>query len=186
MNLNDNIAMLEAILFANGEPVEISRLETATGVNADTIKKLMDILSDRYKENSSGLMLVRLEDSYQLCTRPEFAEYIRTATETRRNAPLSAAAMEVLAIVAYNQPVSRGFVENVRGIDSSSVMSSLVDKGLLCEAGRLEVPGRPISYRTTDNFLRCFGLSSLDELPPLPGTDGQVSFNDIATPAEEV
>lgn len=179
MNIKDNIAMLEAILFASGEPVEIGRLSSASGIGEDMIKNLMKLLSDRYEESGSGLMVLRLENSYQLCTRPEFADYIRSATETRRNTPLSAAAMEVLAIIAYNQPVSRGFVENVRGVDSSGVISSLVDKELLCEAGRLDVPGRPIVYRTTDNFLRCFGLSSIENLPPIPGEDSQVSFHDI-------
>lgn len=182
MNLQDNIAILEAILFASGEPVDILRLESASGTDAATIKRLMELLDDRYKETESALMVVRLENSYQLCTRPEFAEYIRAAAEIRRNTPLSAAAMEVLAVVAYNQPVSRSFVENVRGVDSSGVISSLVEKGLLCEAGRLDVPGRPIAYRTTENFLRSFGLSSIENLPPLPGTDGQVSFSDIAEP----
>ena len=117
------------------------------------------------------LELRRLDASYQLCTRPVYAGEIRRALELRRNTPLSAAALEVLAIIAYNQPVTRGFVEQVRGVDSSSVVTSLVEKGLVEEAGRLELPGRPISYRTTAAFLRCFGLGSLDDLPDVSGAD---------------
>ena len=104
-----------------------------------------------------------------MCTREEFAPQVRAALETKRTAPLSNAAMEALTIIAYNQPVSKGFVENVRGIDSSSVINNLVEKGLVEEAGRLDVPGKPIVYRTTAVFLRSFGLSSVADLPPLPG-----------------
>ena len=111
----------------------------------------------------------RFDSSYQMCTREEFGEQVRAALETKRSAPLSNAAMEALTIIAYNQPVSKGFVENVRGIDSSSVINNLVEKGLVEEAGRLDVPGKPIVYRTTSVFLRSFGLSSVADLPPLPG-----------------
>ena len=103
-----------------------------------------------------------------MCTHPAYATVIQRAVETKKAAPLSAAAMEVLTIVAYNQPVSKSFVEHVRGVDSSSVVNTLVEKELLTEAGRLDVPGKPVAYATTPHFLRCFGLQSLDELPPLP------------------
>ena len=102
-----------------------------------------------------------------MCTRKKYAEYVKTAMESKKQTPLSQAAMEALTVVAYNQPVTKGFVESVRGIDSSSVINTLVDKGLLEEDSRLDVPGHPVAYRTTDTFLRSFGLSSLDDLPPL-------------------
>jgi len=117
------------------------------------------------------LELRRLDSAYQLCTKPIYAGEIRRALELRRNTPLTPAALEVLAIIAYNQPVTRGFVEQVRGVDSSSVVTSLVEKGLVEEAGRLELPGRPISFRTTPAFLRCFGLDSLADLPDVTGSE---------------
>lgn len=146
-------------------------------------------IGDFLDQERIPLEVRRLEDSYQLCTRAEYAPVIRQALELRRNAPLSAAALEVLAIIAYNQPVTRGFVEQVRGVDSSSVVSSLVDKGLVEEAGRMDLPGRPIAYRTTAAFLRCFGLESLEGLPQVDSreseteeeedeADGQLSFGD--------
>lgn len=147
-------------------------------------------IGDFLDSQNSPLEVRRLGDCYQLCTRAEYAPAIRQALELKRNAPLSAAALEVLAIIAYNQPVTRGFVEQVRGVDSSSVVASLVDKGLVEEAGRMDLPGRPISYRTTAAFLRCFGLESLEGLPQVsaeePETeaetedeaDGQLSFGD--------
>ncbi|MBQ7784510.1 MAG: SMC-Scp complex subunit ScpB, partial [Oscillospiraceae bacterium] len=117
--------------------------------------------------------------SYQLTVKAEYINYVRAAMETKKASPLSPAAMEVLAIIAYNQPVTKGFVEHVRGIDSSSVVNSLVEKNLLEEAGRLDVPGKPIAYRTTPTFLRCFQLSSIENLPSVSETDGQVSFDEI-------
>ncbi len=159
------LAVTEAILFAAGEPMETERLAVVLNVLERDIPPIMEQLQTRYTETDSALRVLSLNGSWQLGTRAEFAPMIRTALETKRMQPLSNAAMEALTIVAYNQPVSKGFVERVRGIDSSSVVNSLVDKGLLEEAGRIDVPGRPIAYRTTPLFLRAFGLSSLDELP---------------------
>ena len=157
--------MAEAILFASGDPVETIRLAQTLKVAEKEIEPIMQHLQERYLQTESALQVIRLSKSWQLGTRPEFAFVIRTAMEKKRMQPLSSAAMETLTIIAYNQPVSKGFVERVRGIDSSSVVNSLVDKGLLEEAGRIDVPGRPIGYKTTALFLRVFGLSSLDELP---------------------
>ena len=128
----------------------------------------MQQLEEFYQQAGSSLTVQKLGESWQLCTREQYANYIRLALVTKKAAPLSNAAMEALTIVAYNQPVTKSFVEHVRGIDSSSMINSLVEKGLLEEAGRLEIPGRPIAYRTTEVFLRSFGLSTLEELPPLP------------------
>ena len=114
-----------------------------------------------------------------MCTNPDFADYIKKALEIKKNIPLSQAAMEVLAIIAYNQPVTKSFVEQVRGVESSQIVNNLVEKGLVEEAGRLDVPGRPISYKTSINFLRCFGLSGLDKLPPLPDENGQVMLDEV-------
>ena len=145
-----------------------------------SIAGIVKTLNNRYDDNGSALKIVRLGTSYQMCTREEYAEYISSAIEYKKQTPLSNAAMEALTVIAYNQPVTKGFVENVRGIDSSSVINSLVEKGLLEESGRLDVPGRPVAYKTTENFLRCFGLSSLDDLPPLvrEDTDSQTSLFD--------
>ena len=169
MEIKDRLGALEAILFASGEPIEIYRLSEASGVDAGTLPSMIRLLNERYEDCGSGICIKKLDSSYQMCTREEYAEQIRAALETKRTTPLSNAAMEALTIIAYNQPVSKGFVENVRGIDSSSVINNLVEKGLVEEAGRLDVPGKPIVYRTTSVFLRSFGLSSTAELPPLPG-----------------
>ena len=168
MEIKEKLGAIEAVLFASGEPVEIYRLSEACEVDQSSLSSMIKLLNDRYDDCGSGICIKKLESCYQMCTREEFAPRIRAALETKRSTPLSNAAMEVLTIVAYNQPVSKGFVENVRGIDSSSVVNNLVEKGLVEEAGRLDVPGKPIVYRTTPVFLRSFGLGSLSELPPLP------------------
>ncbi|MBQ6170208.1 MULTISPECIES: SMC-Scp complex subunit ScpB [Ruminococcus] len=169
MEIKDKLGAIEAILFASGEPIEIYRLSEASGVDAGTLPSMIRLLNERYEDCGSGICIKKLDSSFQMCTREEFAPQVRAALETKRTAPLSNAAMEALTIIAYNQPVSKGFVENVRGIDSSSVINNLVEKGLVEEAGRLDVPGKPIVYRTTAVFLRSFGLSSVADLPPLPG-----------------
>lgn len=167
MEIKEKLGAIEAILFASGEPVELYRLAEVTAVDMGTLPSLIRLLNERYDDYGSGIIIKKLENSYQMCTREEFAPQIREVLETKKNVPLSNAAMEVLTIIAYNQPVSKGFVENVRGVDSSSVVNNLVEKGLVEEAGRLDVPGKPIVYRTTSVFLRSFGLASLVELPPL-------------------
>ena len=168
MEIKEKLGAIEAILFASGEPIDIYRLSEASGVDMGTLPSMIRLLNDRYDDCGSGITIKKLDSSFQMCTREEFASQVRTALETKRSTPLSAAAMEALTIIAYNQPVSKGFVENVRGIDSSSVINNLVEKGLVEEAGRLDVPGKPIVYRTTPVFLRSFGLSSTADLPPLP------------------
>ena len=173
------MAAVEAVLFACGEPIELEKLAAAAEIEKETVERLVDRLNDRYKDQNSALCIGKLDGSYQMMTKPEYARYIKTAMETRRQAPLSPAAVEVLAIVAYNQPVTRGFVDQVRGVDSGGVMRSLVERDLLEEHGRLnDVPGRPIAYRTTDNFLRCFKLNSLDDLPPIPGSTEQITLEE--------
>lgn len=168
MTQPEKISGAEAILFAYGDPVPTERLAELLCTDAKAIPNLMDMLSQRYQDTGSALQVLHLGNCWQLCTRKDFADLIRTALDKKKNTPLSAAALEVLTIVAYNQPVSRSFIEHVRGIDSSSVVNTLIDRELLEEAGRLDIPGKPIVYRTTENFLRCFGLTSAGDLPPLP------------------
>lgn len=171
MQLNEKAAAIEAILFASGEPVEEGRIAEAADIEKNDVEKLVKLLNDRYNDAESALEIIRLSDKYQMCTRKRFADNIRAVMESKKQIPLSNAAMEALTIIAYNQPVTKGFVESVRGVDSAAVVNSLVEKGLLEEAGRLDVPGRPVAFRTTANFLRCFGLTSLDDLPPLVRDD---------------
>ncbi len=165
------IPAFEAVLFAAGEPVETDKFCTVFEVDEDTVQSVMDMLSDKLDNSGSALKLVCLDFSYQLCTRKEYAENIRSVLDLRRKAPLSQASLEVLAVIAYNQPVTKAYVEQVRGVDCSGVVSTLVEKGLLEEKGRLELPGRPLLYGTTQNFLRCFGLKNLSELPEVPSDD---------------
>lgn len=174
MEIKEKLGAVEAVLFASGEPIELYRLSQATGIDVGTLPQLIRLLNERYDDYGSGICIKKLDSSYQMCSREEFAPQIRVALETKRNTPLSNAAMETLTIIAYNQPVSKSFVENIRGVDSSSVVNNLVEKGLVEEAGRLDVPGKPVVYRTTPVFLRTFGLSSVSELPPLPGHENVV------------
>lgn len=181
MNYNESICIIEALLFASGEPILLDRLSEASGIEPETVVKLIDRLERKYNVSDSAIRVLRLENSYQLSTREEYAPYIKRAMENKRQARLSPAALEVLAVVAYNQPVTKAFVEQVRGTDSSGVINTLVERELLYEAGRLELPGRPITYKTTDNFLRCFKLESLAQLPSLPDEDGQLNLNEIGS-----
>ncbi len=158
---------MEAILFASGDAVALDRMADVLGLDRPTAEKVMGDLADRFNHRNGGVQIVRLDDAWQMCTRKEYAGQVRQALDMRRNMPLSQAALEVLAVVAYHQPVTKSFVEQVRGVDCSGVVSSLVAKGLLEERGRLELPGRPLLYGTTPDFLRCLGISSLRELPPL-------------------
>ena len=164
----NNINILEALLFSCGEPVEIERIAEVMELDESVIIALSETLSEKYEENKSGMKLLRLDNKLQLCTRPEYFEYVRKMLELKRNSPLSQAAFEVLAVVAYNQPVTKSFIEQVRGVDCSGVIYSLCEKGLIEDKGRLELPGRPLVYGTTDDFLRCFSMRSLSDLPELP------------------
>ena len=181
MKLEYLSAALEAVLFAAGEPMETDRLAEALGVTAEEITAAAGALMTALEESGSGLQLLTLGESWQLTTRADFAEPIRAALEVKRNTPLSNAAMEALTIIAYNQPVTKGFVERVRGVDSGSVVNTLVERGLLEEAGRIEVPGRPVTYRTTAHFLRTFGMQSLADLPPLPTSSEAEDLFEVQT-----
>ena len=170
---------LEAVLFAAGDAVSIDRLCEVLELPRETVLEAVRELSSRYDFEQRGLMLRRIADKLQLCSRPMYAEAVRRVTETRKNASLSPAALEVLTIIAYRQPVTRAFIDQLRGVDSGGTLSSLAEKQMIEEAGRLEVPGRPILYRPTEHFLQAFALESLDDLPALPAfTDNeQLSFD---------
>ena len=161
----------EAILFASGEPVYISRLCMALDTDRPRAEEALRRLGDYYAFERRGIRLVCMEDSYQLCSAPEYAEIIRKAFEIRKTAKLSQPALEVLAIVAYYQPVTRAQVDQIRGVDSAYTVGLLLDRKLIEECGRLQVPGRPRQYCTTQAFLRSFHLRTLEELPPLPGVE---------------
>ena len=168
MEFYQQVAAAEAILFAAGESVRKERISLALELSEEETDEVLSALAARLETENSGLKMIRLNDKVQLCTRGEYAAPIRVALETRKAPALSQSAMEALAVIAYRQPVTRAYIEQVRGVDSSYTVTSLTEKGFIEEAGRLEVPGRPIIYRTTEQFLRVFGLSSLDDLAPLP------------------
>lgn len=180
MKFSEGMSAVEAVLFAVGEPIELEKLAQACELEDELAVRIIERLNDRYREMGSAFEIAKLGSCYQMMTKPDYARYIKSAMETRRQAPLSQAALEVLAIVAYNQPVTRGFIDQVRGVDSSGVVKSLVERSLLEEHGRMsDIPGRPVAYRTTENFLRCFGLNGLDGLPPIPGSTDQLSLDDM-------
>lgn len=164
-------AAAEAILFASGEPLELERMAQALELDTEYTEKILEKLKADLDERESGLCVLRMEDRYQMCTRTRFADRIRSVLEVKKNAPLSAAAFEVLAVIAYNQPVTKSYIEQVRVVDCSGVVNTLCQKGLVEEKGRLELPGRPLLYGTTPEFLKCFCMSSLNELPELPEKD---------------
>lgn len=181
MDVNSLIPALEAVLFASGEPVPSARLSLVFGVPEEDIIDMAETLAREYEEQRRGVRLLRLGKSLQLCSAPEYAKLISKVIEHRAAPRLSPSALEALAIIAYFQPVTRAYVEQVRGVDSSYTVSSLAEKGLIEPAGKLEAPGRPTLYRTTEAFLRVMGVSSLDELPALPDmneTDGLEKLQD--------
>ena len=159
--------IIEAILFAAGEPVEASRLAMAAECDPDEVETAAKTLMDRLAFERRGIRVVRLENAYQMCSSTEMSGYITKALETRKPPKLSASQLETLTIIAYYQPATKAYVEQIRGVDSSYSVGALLNKHLIEECGRLNVPGRPILYRTTADFLRTFGLESLDELPEL-------------------
>lgn len=199
MEINEISSVVEAILFASGEPVPIARIAQVLGVDESSVARSASALAEEYEKNMHGIRLLRLDDKLQLCSAPEFSQYITRALETRKPPRLTQSALEVLAIVAYYQPVTRAYIDQIRGVDSSYTVGVLADRGLIEACGKLDVPGRPTIYKTGDVFLRTMGISSLDELPAMPDVssdegiialqnkidalqsgqlDGQMSFGD--------
>lgn len=185
MNNEKINAAIEAILFANGSSVEPSRIATALEISESEAHDRLEELKNEYQNAQRGITIIKLGKSYQMVTVKEYAPYIRTVMDLRRNTPLSQAALEVLSVIAYNQPVTKSFVEQIRGVDCSGVIGSLTAKDLIEEKGRLELPGRPLLYGTTENFLRCFNISSIEELPPLPEDDAPAEDEDVQLTVEE-
>ncbi|MEE1076227.1 MAG: SMC-Scp complex subunit ScpB [Acutalibacteraceae bacterium] len=184
MNKTEIKCAIEAILFANGAPVQLDTIRKAIEIKPTQAKEVINELMAEYNNSSHGIAVIRLEDSYQMCNKKEFGEYIRRVMDLKRNSPLSQAGLEVLAVIAYNQPVTKAFVEQVRGVDCSGVIGSLTTRGLIEEKGRLELPGRPLLYGTTENFLRCFQIESLDDLPPLPEQEDEKKESKNKKPKE--
>lgn len=196
----DISSAVEAILFAAGESVPAARLSLILDTDEGEIYRIAGELAEKYQREQRGMRILRLGDRLQMCSAPEYAPFISKTLEQRRPPMLSQSALETLAIVAYFQPVTRAYVEQLRGVDSSYTMGSLADKGLIEACGRLEVPGRPTLFRTTDVFLRTMGINELEQLPPLPEIsssegvqklreainklqnpeeDGQISLNEV-------
>lgn len=200
--MTDISSAIEAILFAAGESVPLARLSLILDTDEAELGRIAAELAEKYEREQRGMRILRLGDKLQMCSAPEYAPFIAKTMEQRRPPMLSQSALETLAIVAYFQPVTRAYVEQLRGVDSSYSMGSLADKGLIEPCGRLDVPGRPTLFRTTDAFLRTMGVSELSQLPPLPdigssegvqklrdeinklqnaGEDGQISLEEVVT-----
>ena len=186
---------IEAILFAAGERMDVSRLAAVLETDEDDVIRAADALADSFAYDRRGIRILKLEKGYQMVSSGEMADYVTKAMETRKPPKLSSSQLETLTIVAYYQPATKAMVEQIRGVDSSYSVSALLNKKLIEEAGRLNVPGRPIQYRTTPDFLRTFGISSLEELPPIEKVDfgepipedaaGQMSMEEAIQQASE-
>ena len=164
-------AAIEAILFASGEPIEIDKISSSLEMDRKTVDKLINEIKDKFDSLDSGICVIKLSNKYQMCAKSKYSNYVRNILDLHKHTPLTQAAMEVLAIIAYNQPVTKSFIEQIRGVDCSRIINNLSVKNLIEEKGRLELPGRPLLYGTTLNFLKCFEISSIDELPPLNSQD---------------
>ena len=189
MEMKEIESAIEGILFASGEPLPVDRICVALEIDRPTVEQVLQKLMDYYAYERRGIRLLRIEDSWQLCSAPDYADVIRKAFEIRKPAKLSQPALEVLTIIAYYQPTTRAYVDQIRGVDSSYTMGLLQERKLIEECGRLQVPGRPRLYRTTKQFLRAFHLTSLDDLPEVPdlGGEGQMRLTEdglIVDPAE--
>ena len=184
MTIKDRVGAVEAIIFASGEPIATDKLMSILDIDEKELKYISDMLEEKYGSKESGIKLIHLEDSLQFCSNTDYIEQVREVMELKKNNPLSNAALEVLSLVAYNQPVTKAFIEQVRGVDCSGVVASLTQKGLISECGRLELPGKPLLYGTTDNFLRSMQISSLSQLPELPKQQENINNSADESPLE--
>lgn len=182
----DLTSAVEAILFAAGDSVPVARLSLVLGVDEKEIENSAKMLQELYEKEQRGMRILRLDDKLQMCSAPEYAPFISKTLEQRKPPMLSQPALETLAVVAYFQPVTRAYVEQVRGVDSSYTVSVLAERGLIEECGRLDVPGRPAIFKTTDVFLRTMGISSLDELPPLPDMTDTEGMDKLQSAIDEL
>ncbi len=165
MELKEAESIIEGVLFAAGDAVDVEKISDILDIDIKSTRAILTALADKYDREKRGLQIIRLEDSYQMCTRRDYQEYISRLAEPRRSQSLSDAAMEVLAIVAYKQPVTRAVIEQIRGVSCDSLVNKLLEKNFIEEVGRLDTPGRPMLFGTTEEFLRCFGIESIMELP---------------------
>ncbi|MCG8501131.1 MAG: SMC-Scp complex subunit ScpB [Firmicutes bacterium] len=180
MEIKEIEACIEGILFAAGDPVSIDTLSDVLEIDKNTLKAIIKRMIDYYHYERRGIQIIEVESCYQLCTRPQYYEYIQKMVKPKHSQGLSNASLETLAIVAYNQPVTRSNIEQIRGVNSDGALNTLIERGLVEEKGRLEAPGRPILFGTTQNFLRCFGFKALDDLPQIdyPDNQGQIEIDD--------
>ncbi len=182
----DISAALEAILFAAGESVPLARLSLVLGTEETELSRIAEELAERYEREERGIRILRLEDRLQMCSSPDYASLIIKTLEQRKPPMLSQSALETLAIVAYFQPVTRAYIDRVRGVDSSYTVGALLERGLIEISGRLEAPGRPALFRTTDVFLRTMGVSELSQLPPLPDLAGSEGVEKLQQAIDEL
>ena len=184
-------ACIESVVFAAGYPVPYQKLAEVTGIGTREVKRLVERIAKSYENDKHGIMMLVFKDTCQFCTKEQYGTYIREALGIRRGGNLSNSSMEVLAVVAYNQPITRAFIDAIRGMDSNYAVNSLIDKELIEAVGRLDAPGRPLLYGTTDKFLRVFGLKTLEDLPktetmlPDPGAGEQLSISMAVDAGEE-
>jgi len=166
-SIKDVETIIEALLFASGDPVPLEKIAEIIGHDKKTMKVILSNLQYKYQNTSRGIMLREINGAYQLCTKPELDEYVQQLGTTRRKQGLTPQAYETLAIVAYNQPVTKAYIEQIRGVNCDGVLTKLLERNLIQEVGRDDAPGKPKLYATTEEFLRIFGFSSLKDLPPL-------------------
>ena len=176
MEIREIQAAIEAVLFAAGDAIELERLADIVDVDKKSLREILKKMMDEYNYERSGIHIIRMEDSYQLCTRGEFSEYVSRLAEPPKMMNLSNAALEVLAIVAYKQPVTKSSIEHIRGVNCDYIVNRLIERNFIEEKGRLDAPGRPILFGTTQHFLRIFGISELEDLP---------DFDSLGQTAEE-
>ena len=176
---------IEGILFAAGEPVKAAKLAAVLETDIDTINEAVKLLKYNYDTEERGMKIIDIDDGYQLCSRPDYYNYIQLILGEQRRQALSNAAMEALAIIAYKQPITKGQIEYIRGVNSDAAVNRLCERGLIEECGRLDAPGRPILYKTTQNFLRCFGISTPKDLPPLDMSQFGTEYEQLSMDIEE-
>lgn len=188
MEMKEIESAVEGILFASGEPVQTDRICVALEMDRPTVEQVLQKLMDYYAYERRGIRLLRMEDTWQLCSAPDYADVIRKAFEIRKPAKLSQPALEVLTIIAYYQPTTRAYIDQIRGVDSSYTVGLLLERHMIEECGTLQVPGRPRLYRTTKEFLRAFHLNTLEDLPEMPGleNDGQLRLENDGTISEDM
>ncbi len=182
----DISSAIEAILFAAGDSIPIDRLSLILGTPEDEVSLIARELAEKYEREGRGMRVLRLDDRLQMCSAPEYAPYITRALEQRKPPMLSQPALETLAVVAYFQPVTRAYIDQVRGVDSSYTVGVLAERGLIEVCGKLDVPGRPSLFRTTDVFLRTMGIEKLSELPPLPDMSSTEGIEKLQNAIDEL